>query len=221
MTSYDMIALNAAQANGQYGLLSGQLRKGKGYHMQSTKGTNIKDIKYHNRLLILKHIAVKPLICRMDLSEATDLSKMAVGNIVDDLLEMKLVEETLLSTDTTNYGRLPKVLQISKNSPLICGILLKRGVSQVILADLSGAIIDREEVFYDKLPPREYLSDCLAAAYKTMRARQERQVIAVGISSVGLVDDRRGVIINSPFSMGYPNWKSCGKSLKLPTFPPI
>ena len=114
--------------------------------MQSTKGTNIKDIKYHNRLLVLKHIAVKPMISRMDLSEATGLSKMAVGNMVNDLLEMELVEETLLPIDAANYGRPPRVLQISESSPLICGMLIKRGISQVILADLSGTIIVRQEI---------------------------------------------------------------------------
>ncbi len=189
--------------------------------MQSTKGTNIKDIKYHNRLLVLKHIAVKPMISRMDLSEATGLSKMAVGNMVNDLLEMELVEETLLPIDAANYGRPPRVLQISESSPLICGMLIKRGISQVILADLSGTIIDRQEISYEQISRQENISGWLAEAYDTLRKRQQRQVIAVGISSVGPVDTRRGVILNPPFFYGISNVeivREIAAATALPTY---
>ena len=57
--------------------------------MQSTKGSTVRDIRQHNRLLILKHIAIKPMVSRMELSEVTGLSKMAVGNMVNDLMELE------------------------------------------------------------------------------------------------------------------------------------
>ena len=173
--------------------------------MQSAKGSNIKDIKHHNRLLVLKHIATKPMISRMDLAEVTGLSKMAVGNMVNELMEHKLVEETRGSVEAGFYGRPPGALRISSSSPLICGMLIKRGIFQVVLADLSGVIVDREVIRHENDLCREDISKWLVSAYETLCDRQQRPVIAVGISSIGPVDTKRGVILNPPFFHGISN----------------
>ena len=173
--------------------------------MQSAKGSTVRDIRQHNRLLILKHIAIKPMVSRMELSEVTGLSKMAVGNMVNDLMELGLVEEIKGSSDTSVYGRPPGALRISNRSPLICGMLIKRSMFQVVLADFSGNIIDSEEIRYDKQLQKSDISTWLLNAYQTLRARQCREVIAVGISAIGPVDTKRGVILNPPFFHGISN----------------
>lgn len=189
--------------------------------MQDIKGTNIKDVKYHNRLLVLKYIAAKPLISRMDLAEATGLSKMAVGNMVNDLIEMGLVEETQQLSEVASYGRPPGVLRIAGSSPLICGMLIKRSVFQVILADLSGTIIDRQEKRYGNELKREDISRWLKEAYEILEDRQKRQVIAVGISSIGPADTGSGMILNPPFFYGISDVeivKEISAATGLPTY---
>lgn len=173
--------------------------------MQSAKGSNINDIKQHNRILVMKHIATRPSISRTELSDATGLSKMAVGNMVNDLMELDLVEESKLPLEGNSYGRPPGMLRISNHSPLICGMLIKRGVLQVVLADLSGSIVTRTELRYDEALKREGIIEWLATACQHLREGQMRSVIAVGISSIGPVDVTRGVILNPPFFHGIAN----------------
>lgn len=189
--------------------------------MQNAKGSTIKDIKQHNRILVMKHIATRPLISRMELADVTGLSKMAVGNMVNDLMELDLVEETKLSAEGSSYGRPPGALRISNHSPLICGMLIKRGVLQVILADLSGHIVHRTELRYDDGLKREGITQWLAGACQDLRRQQSRAVIAVGISSIGPVDTQRGIILNPPFFNGIANVeivKEIEKATNLPTF---
>lgn len=189
--------------------------------MQTTKGSTVKDIKQHNRILVMKHIAVRPLISRMELADVTELSKMAVGNMVNDLMELDLVEETKLSTEGSFYGRPPGALRISNHSPLICGMLIKRGVLQVVLADLSGSIVQRTELRYDGELKREGIASWLVDACQSLREQQDRPVIAVGISSIGPVDTQRGIILNPPFFNGIANVeivKEIERATKLPTF---
>lgn len=168
-------------------------------------GSKITDIKQHNRLLVLRHIATRPMISRADLAEATGLSKMAVGNMVDDLMELNLVGETKISADGSFYGRPPGALYISEHSPLICGMLIKRSVFQVVLADLSGSLVGRKEICYGRLVQKEDIADKLVKAYTELMKKQKRSVIAVGISSIGPVDSGRGIILNPPFFQGISN----------------
>lgn len=173
--------------------------------MQKRMGSRITDVRQHNRLLVLRHIATHPMISRADLAEATGLSKMAVGNMVDDLTELDLVGETRIFADGSSYGRPPGALYISEHSPLICGMLIKRSVLQVVLADLSGNLVDREEISYGRLIQKEELADRLTEVYIGLMEKQKRPVIAVGISSIGPVDSGRGIILNPPYFQGISN----------------
>ena len=173
--------------------------------MKTEKGSTIKDIRQHNRFLVLKHIAIRPMISRMDLSEITGLSKMAVGNMVTDLMEMGLVEEIKGAQESSVYGRPPGVLRISSSSPLICGMLITRGSFRVVLADLSGSIVDQEKILYEKIQQKSDISKLLLNAYHLLLERQRRHVIAVGISSIGPVDTNCGIILNPPFFYGISN----------------
>lgn len=189
--------------------------------MQAGKGSTVKDIRQHNRLLVLKQIATHPMVSRMELSEITGLTKMAVGNMVNDLMELNLVDEIKALPDTNMYGRPPGALRLSNSSPLICGMLIKRGLFQTVLADLSGKIIDREEIRYDQGLQTNDISEWLVGAYQRLRARQNRDVIAVGISSIGPVDTKRGVILNPPFFHGLSNVeivRDVQAAVNLPTY---
>lgn len=189
--------------------------------MQNAKGSNVKDMKQFNRALVLKHIATKPKISRTDLAEATGLSKMAVGNMVNDLMEMGLVEEIKPAIEGSFYGRPPGVLCISGKSPLICGMLIKREIFQVILADLSGHIVGRNIIPYGKELKKENIAAFLVESFEDLRSRQQRPIVAVGISSVGPVDTQRGIICNPPYFYGINNVeivKEVKERTGLPTF---
>ena len=57
------------------------------------EGSNIKNIKINNRILLLRLIALNDSLSRVELAELSGLSKMAAGNLVRELIEQDIVEE--------------------------------------------------------------------------------------------------------------------------------
>jgi len=185
-------------------------------------GSNSRDIKARNRLLVLQLIASNHGISRVDLAKATKLSKMTVGNIVAELIESCVIEEAETSESVTgNYGRKPILLKIAAESPCICGMLIKRELCQIVLADLDGNIFEQIDYKYVHLDSYQDLIDLLSNGYNTLVARTTRRIIAVGISSVGPVDSAKGIILNPPFFYAIENvpiTSIMGEITKLPVF---
>ena len=68
-------------------------------------GANIQDLKKKNQSLILKSIVLAQGLSRSQLAGITGLSKMAVGNLVSDLIDAQLVEEFEAVFTGGSYGR--------------------------------------------------------------------------------------------------------------------
>lgn len=168
-------------------------------------GANIRDLKQKNRALILKHIALTHGMSRGRLARMVGLSKMAVGNLVADLIEMGLVEECESPASTGSYGRRPIILRLAKMSPCICGMLIKRGFFQVILAELGGTVLRRRDIPFEGEMDQERMLQLLLDAYDALCAEDPRPILAVGIASVGPLDVAHGVMLNPPSFYGIEN----------------
>lgn len=161
-------------------------------------GSTNKDVRILNRGLVLRQISVQSGISRVDIAGAARLTKTTISNVVNELIAQDLVEESSAQDHSASSGRPALGLSLSEKSPLICGILLKRKKTVLILGDLSGKTIDR--VQYENLSlvdPME-LMDQLCTAYLQLTCKYSRRVIGIGISSMGLVDSTNGLILNPP-----------------------
>lgn len=173
--------------------------------MTRQKGTNNQDVKRQNKLLILKMIATGNGLSRVEIANTTGLTKMTVGNLISELLEEHLISEKSYDTEyeTENkYGRRPVTFSISDQSPCTLGILIKRELCQLIIGDLSGAILDSITYTYESLGNAMELLDLLYEGYLLLQSRTKRKIIYIGISSVGPIDTSKGIILNPPFFYG-------------------
>jgi transcriptional regulator of PTS gene len=173
--------------------------------MRAKTGSNIQDIKSNNRMLVLKHIATNSCISRVDIARITGLSKMTVGNIVIELTQAHLVEETDTAALTANYGRKPIMLTLASDSPCICGILIKRKLCQIILSNLGGKIFFQKDYPYDSLDSSDHLLDIISSLFEECRTCTSRRIMAIGISSVGPLDSKNGIILKPPYFYGIEN----------------
>lgn len=130
---------------------------------------------------------------------------MTVSNIVTDLTQAHLVEETDLPVTVSSYGRKPIMLTLASDSPCICGILIKRKLCQIILTDLGGKIFFQRNYPYDTLDSPESLLNILWTLFSECAASTTRKILAVGISSVGPLDSTEGVILKPPYFYGIEN----------------
>lgn len=176
--------------------------------MQRQTGSNHKNIKLQNRLLILQLIAADQPVSRVDLAHKTGLTKMTVGNIVADLIEENMIEEIVPdgeSESTAPQGRPPILLKISSQSSAICGMLIKRGFCQVILADLSGLILSSVSKEYPGYVGIDDLYQMLVTCFWDLKAGCSREIAAIGIASVGPINSTTGMILNPPEFYGIEN----------------
>jgi transcriptional regulator of PTS gene len=167
-----------------------------GVSENSKSGANIQDLKRKNQSLILKSIVLAQGLSRSQLASITGLSKMAVGNLVSDLIDAQLVEEFEAVFTGGSYGRNPVMLRLSRNSPCVCGMLIRRDLLQVVIADIGGHILRQKNMDMPGDADAEKIEKCLFDAYEMLRQDETRPVMAVGISSLGPLDEKQGTVLN-------------------------
>lgn len=178
----------------------------------SAKGKNLKFLRENNTNAVLKVLATKGETSRIDLSKILGLSKMTITNIITELLELDYVMETKIQLEGKNMttGPKPMLLTIKPNRILAIGIYASR---EGIYCSLSDA--QQGEIFVERTPltkdDTEYtLANKIAGlVYKILQRNptMNRNIIGIGVASVGLVDSKKGEIINSPDFVGKDNLK--------------
>ncbi|MFV0412534.1 MAG: ROK family protein, partial [Oscillospiraceae bacterium] len=158
--------------------------------------------------LVLRQIATTRGISRVDISALSGLTKTTISNVVQTLINQGVVEEAALaageSAPAALSGRPPIQLRIARTAPLVCGMLLKREQTVVLLGTLDGEIVEEiSENFKNTIDP-ESLVAFLKRAYKEIRARHPQKILGVGISSVGIIDSVKGILLNPPNYFSYP-----------------
>lgn len=175
--------------------------------MKVKTGSNIQDVKSQNRMLVLEHIATRNGNSRADIARSTGLSKMTVGNLVTELSAVGLIEE--VDQDGAHapitHGRKPILLQLSSSSPCICGMLIKRELCQIVLADLGGNIFFRREHSYKVLDSSESLIHLLEELFVQCQQHTSRRILAIGISCLGPLNSKEGMLLNPPCFYGIEN----------------
>lgn len=172
--------------------------------MSHQMGINYQDVKQKNKLLVLKCIATNKGISRVAIADTTGLSKMTVGNIVSELIEEQYVSEEENSVCSSTVGRRPIQLVLSSASPVVCGILIKRYMCQMILSDLSGTIIDAESFVIRQCSGEELLAN-MFSCFERLQERSLRPICYIGISSLGPINTSEGKILCPPFFYNISN----------------
>lgn len=173
--------------------------------MAKEKGANITLVKKQNRALILKTISMEGNLSRVELASITGLAKMTITNLVSELIEQGFLQEEEMERGgepAKQVGRPAIRLKLADHSPCICGMLIKRGLCQVALADFSGKFFDQITYHYSDTLTEEMLIGVLVENFHTLKKRTSRKVVAVGISSMGPVDTARGYLLNPPAFYG-------------------
>lgn len=159
--------------------------------MPTLHGTNLTNVKEKNRALALRLISTGQSVSRANLARSMHLTKTTLGNIVSDLIASDIIKEYTYSSSEadSSLGRKPIILDLSPDSPLIMGMLIKRNLLSGILADLKGRIIDQKDFKYDSMD-KDTLIETLVQLFEQLRKGQSRKIIAIGISSIGPVDTK-------------------------------
>lgn len=164
--------------------------------MYARQGVNKDYIKARNRGLVLQLICCSAeAALRSVITESTGLSKMAVTNIVNELIEADYVIEGE-HKETPHVGRNPILLNISPRSPRIIGLHVARTQLSAIVADLCLRIEYEYTVPLANETAQTFKEKLLRAADAAAAHLNGHTLLGIGVSSLGPIDRTNGVLLN-------------------------
>ena len=108
------------------------------------QGINSLNVKQINRGLVLRQIALSERPSRTSITRSIGLTKMAVSNIVSELIEQHYIAESQTISGQKN-GRNPVMLKLSDDAPLAAGIYLSRDAISGLITDLKlGVLLEKQ-----------------------------------------------------------------------------
>ena len=158
-------------------------------------GKNQQTIREENRALLLRLICTEQSISRVALARRTGLSKMAVGNIIADLMESGLVREGDSLSGGRGAGRRAVGL-FPGDRALAAGVYISRDHVTASLISLSARVL--KSLRY----PLSAGDDASSVVDKVCRGIDEvtagvaaDRLLGVGVASIGPVDVTEGVLL--------------------------
>lgn len=158
-------------------------------------GKNRSDYKKVNRGLVMKMISTGRCSTRADLARSTGLSKMAISNIVTELIHQDLLVETE-SARVEELGRTPVRLGLSPKAPKVVGLLIDRDRCEAVLCSLDLQVLRRETVTMENMTRVQFINLIYQLLDTILFERVD--VVAIGVASIGPISARAGKILK-PF----------------------
>lgn len=163
--------------------------------MKEKAGKNRSDYKRVNRGLVLKMVATGQCATRQDLVRGTGLSKMAISNIVTELIGRQLLVETE-AAPSEEPGRRPAGLDLSPRAPKVVGLVIHRDRCEAVLCDLKLGVLRREKATMEDMTEQKLIHLAYQLLDTVMQGRED--VLAIGLASIGPVSVQQGRILK-PF----------------------
>ena len=167
------------------------------------KAQNQTEAKRKNKNNILKLILTGHPISRIELARETGLTKMTVTNLVGELIHEGIVAET--GVTNTAAGRKPVQLGIVPGARQVLGIYISRDFISTFLGDFCGSVTLEERVPLKDETNETFLEKLFSQTERIFRAETTKNLCAVGISCIGPLDRKKGVILNPPNFYGIQN----------------
>lgn len=160
-------------------------------------GINHQNMNGQNKYIILKAIVTQGPLSRMNLSQMTGLSKMAISSLTNDFIEKGILRECGVTQSTG--GRKPTLLAVVPDSLLTLGISIGRDVLQVAVINLKGQVLKSENLPFSLMKNNEGLLNSLFFLCDRMYSEPLKDRIwGIGISCAGPLSVQSGMILNPP-----------------------
>ncbi len=152
---------------------------------------------------VIRQLWLEEDLSRADLAKQLGLNKSSMSNIVQDLIDQKMVIETKEKESGPRGGRKATGLKLNKDHFYAMGIELRSDSYTVLAVDLVGTVLFSETVplgFIAKTFTEEV--HLLIKKTVTSLAWLKRPLLGIGIGFSGVVDSEKQIILRS-VSLGF------------------
>ncbi|MFB9755553.1 ROK family transcriptional regulator [Paenibacillus hodogayensis] len=155
-------------------------------------------MKSLNRSIVLTTIRNEGPISRAEIAKRIALTPPTVTNIVNELLEEKMIVES--EVGASSGGRKPIMLKLNAEAFSIIGIDVGVSTIKAVLTDLDAGVIREER---RTLPPKPDAPTLLAELHHAVAeligaAGEQRPVLGIGVGMHGLVNPEEGMAVFAP-----------------------
>ncbi len=158
------------------------------------QGINSLNVKQINRGLVLRQIALSERPSRTSITRSIGLTKMAVSNIVSELIEQHYIAESKTISGQKN-GRNPVMLKLSDDAPLAAGIYLSRDAISGLITDLKLGVLLEKQIKLEN-ESAESLEKKLVIMTGDLLSYRPGKILGIGLSVIGPLDRKAGAVIN-------------------------
>ncbi len=148
---------------------------------------------------------------RAELAQTTGLARSTVAARVDELMRLGLVAP---QGGTSTGGRPPSLFSLNPRARVVAGVDVGASHVGIVLADLSGEVLDRESALLDVAEGPEAVLSWVSRGITTMLERQNsspEELAGVGIGLPGPVEHSSGRPINPPIMPGWDRYDVPGR----------
>jgi predicted NBD/HSP70 family sugar kinase len=145
------------------------------------KKSNLKQLKEKNKKNIFKLIFEKGPITRAELTGASNLSLTAISDLVEELIQEKLVRES--GMDISSGGRRPLLLEVNPEGGYVVALMITKDSIVISLYDISLELLDSQEYIIDYFDiPGIYakLTACIESVNRNFE-KQGRKLLGIGL----------------------------------------
>ena len=165
----------------------------KRINLKNTNVARSNTIRDINRHIILNYVREEGPVSRAYIARVTELNRVTVSLIVDELLEADLIEEI---EGESSGGRPPQLLSLKTTNPVVIGVDLGKKMTIVGTSDLSGKLLELQE-FPTSRNFKKTLSQIIEKVQYFIK-KSAGSIEGIGISVPGLVESWKGKVVNIP-----------------------
>lgn len=162
---------------------------------------NQQDIKLMNRSTVLRLLCVHGMLSRTQLSSLTGMSRAAITNIVNEMLQRGIVSECDPADSKELRGRRPISLKILPGQFVAIGVNISRGKIKGVLLDLNGTT---HKILVAPLAD-ETAASLMAKLFSIIDYLLEhfheygKRCIGIGLSALGPIDLSTGTLLTPTY----------------------
>jgi predicted NBD/HSP70 family sugar kinase len=178
---------NCMQRRHQH-VLDGQRQRDRLLENKSRKGSDQRHVRESNRFLILNYIREQKMLPRSDLARYTGLSRTAIGNIVDELVQEGIIRQ---EDQRTGDDRRTILLSFNATAGYVLGGSMGREHLTLLLTDLLGTPIQRQNIPFSSSEGPEIGIPLLGKILREFVVQQQiawTEIVGIGLGVVGPLD---------------------------------
>ncbi|WP_210328517.1 ROK family transcriptional regulator [Mesorhizobium amorphae] len=157
--------------------------------IRAKSGTNQEGTSAHNRRVMIEALRLNGALSRADLARATQLTKQAVSNIIEDLERDGLV--VALETVRKGRGQPSTPYRLVPEGAFAIGLQIDRHLTRAVVVDLVGSVLARAEANLPLDEPSEGvkvilgLIDGVRRELAGISSQSESRLVGLGVAMPG------------------------------------